>query len=40
MSIPNRADTTANPAPLGLMGSGMTTILPNLHDAGPIRWTR
>ena len=34
MSIPNRADTTANPAPLGLMGFGMTTILLNLHNAG------
>ena len=27
-------DTTANPAPLGLMGFGMTTILLNLHNAG------
>lgn len=24
----------ANPAPLGLMGFGMTTILLNLHNAG------
>jgi len=27
-------DTTANPAPLGLFGFGMTTILLNLHNAG------
>jgi len=27
-------DITANPAPLGLMGFGMTTILLNLHNAG------
>ena len=27
-------DRTANPAPLGLMGFGMTTILLNLHNAG------
>src|ERR1700759_3964131 len=27
-------DTTANPAPLGLMGVGMTTVLLNLHNAG------
>lgn len=27
-------DLTANPAPLGLMGFGMTTILLNLHNAG------
>lgn len=27
-------DTTANPAPLGLLGFGMTTILLNLHNAG------
>lgn len=27
-------DTTANPAPLGLMGFGMTTLLLNLHNAG------
>jgi succinate-acetate transporter protein len=27
-------DSTANPAPLGLMGFGMTTILLNLHNAG------
>lgn len=28
-------DTTANPAPLGLMGFGMTTVLLNLHNAFP-----
>jgi uncharacterized protein len=27
-------DTTANPAPLGLLGFGMTTVLINLHGAG------
>jgi len=27
-------DTTANPAPLGLLGFGMTTILLNLHNTG------
>ena len=27
-------DTTANPAPLGLLGFGMTTILLNLHNSG------
>ena len=27
-------DTTGNPAPLGLLGFGMTTVLLNLHDAG------
>jgi succinate-acetate transporter protein len=32
MSYP--ADQTANPAPLGLLGFGMTTILLNLHNAG------
>ena len=25
---------TANPAPLGLLGFGMTTVLLNLHNAG------
>ncbi len=29
----------ANPAPLGLMGFGMTTILLNLHNAGFSPWT-
>ncbi|GAA4847271.1 acetate uptake transporter [Algivirga pacifica] len=28
------SDTTSNPAPLGLLGFGMTTILLNLHNAG------
>ncbi len=27
-------DTSANPAPLGLLGFGMTTVLLNLHNAG------
>ena len=27
-------DVTANPAPLGLVGFGMTTVLLNLHNAG------
>lgn len=27
-------DTTANPAPLGLAGFGMTTVLLNIHNAG------
>jgi succinate-acetate transporter protein len=27
-------DVTANPAPLGLLGFGMTTVLLNLHNAG------
>ncbi|WP_341678806.1 acetate uptake transporter [Niveibacterium sp. SC-1] len=29
-----KTDTTANPAPLGLLGFGMTTVLLNLHNAG------
>ncbi|HTX67434.1 MAG TPA: acetate uptake transporter [Opitutaceae bacterium] len=29
-------DTTANPAPLGLLGFGTTTVLLNLHNAGLI----
>ena len=32
--IINQADITSNPAPLGLMGFGMTTVLLNLHNAG------
>ena len=28
------ADTSANPAPLGLLGFGMTTVLLNFHNAG------
>src|SRR5512142_1637178 len=27
-------DTTADPAPLGLLGFGLTTVLLNLHNAG------
>jgi uncharacterized protein len=34
MSIASALDTTANPAPLGLLGFGMTTILLNFHNAG------
>ena len=30
----NIKDTTANPAPLGLLAFGMTTVLLNLHNAG------
>lgn len=30
----NNNSSTANPAPLGLLGFGMTTILLNLHNAG------
>jgi succinate-acetate transporter protein len=33
-TITQLKDTTANPAPLGLMGFGMTTVLLNLHNAG------
>ena len=29
-----KVDLTANPAPLGLMGFGMTTVLLNLHNSG------
>ena len=32
-TLPPR-DTTANPAPLGLFGFGMTTVLLNVHNAG------
>lgn len=28
------SDTTANPAPLGLLGFGLTTVLLNIHNAG------
>lgn len=34
MSDAPAIDRTGNPAPLGLMGFGMTTILLNLHNAG------
>jgi succinate-acetate transporter protein len=30
----NDKDATANPAPLGLLGFGLTTVLLNLHNAG------
>jgi succinate-acetate transporter protein len=33
-SITQIKDVTANPAPLGLLGFGMTTVLLNLHNAG------
>src|SRR5438477_12206289 len=33
-SIIHIKDTTGNPAPLGLLGFGMTTVLLNLHNAG------
>lgn len=33
-SITTVRDTTANPAPLGLLGFGMTTVLLNLHNSG------
>ena len=33
-SMTQLKDITANPAPLGLMGFGMTTVLLNLHNAG------
>ncbi|MFC1626790.1 acetate uptake transporter [Patescibacteria group bacterium] len=34
MSTAQSQDTTANPAPLGLLGFGLTTVLLNLHNAG------
>lgn len=34
MSTIKQLDLTANPAPLGLMGFGMTTVLLNFHNAG------
>jgi succinate-acetate transporter protein len=33
-SITEIKDATGNPAPLGLLGFGMTTVLLNLHNAG------
>jgi len=33
-TLVNVKDTTANPAPLGLLAFGMTTVLLNLHNAG------
>lgn len=37
MSTEKRASTIANPAPLGLLGFGMTTLLLNLHNAGLVQ---
>ena len=34
MNEPQIKDITGNPAPLGLLGFGMTTVLLNLHNAG------
>ncbi|VVB70450.1 GPR1/FUN34/yaaH family protein [uncultured archaeon] len=34
MDILSLKDTTANPAPLGLLGFGLTTVLLNIHNAG------
>ncbi len=34
VTLTQNKDTTANPAPLGLLGFGMTTVLLNLHNAG------
>src|SRR5437660_12602265 len=33
-SIMQIKDSTGNPAPLGLLGFGLTTVLLNLHNAG------
>jgi succinate-acetate transporter protein len=33
-SVTQIKDTSGNPAPLGLLGFGMTTVLLNLHNAG------
>src|SRR5512136_2403249 len=33
-NIVESVDATANPAPLGLMAFGMTTVLLNIHNAG------
>src|SRR5207247_9308384 len=33
-SVTQIKDKTGNPAPLGLLGFGMTTVLLNLHNAG------
>ena len=33
-SVTHIKDTSGNPAPLGLLGFGMTTVLLNLHNAG------
>lgn len=34
ITVWEQKDATANPAPLGLLGFGMTTVLLNLHNAG------
>ena len=34
ITITRQEDLTSNPAPLGLMGFGMTTVLLNFHNAG------
>ena len=34
VQLVRQQDTTSNPAPLGLMGFGMTTVLLNFHNAG------
>ncbi len=34
LNLVTYADSTANPAPLGLMGFGMTTVLLNIHNLG------
>ncbi len=34
INLTSLKDTTANPAPLGLLGFGMTTVLLNVHNAG------
>jgi hypothetical protein len=34
LTVTQIKDTTANPAPLGLFGFGMTTVLLNIHNAG------
>jgi succinate-acetate transporter protein len=34
VQVTRQADNTSNPAPLGLMGFGMTTVLLNFHNAG------
>lgn len=34
MTLPNNLINKANPAPLGLLGFGMTTVLLNMHNAG------
>lgn len=33
-TVSNNGDFTANPAPLGLLAFGMTTVLLNIHNAG------